>query len=304
MGKQIEQIEGVLKRIIFKNDSGFIIGAFLDEYNNKFTGLGTMINPQIEMNYIFSGYYEENHKFGEQFKFIDYETVIPVDASGIFKYIVRICKFVGSTVGNKIIDKYGANTLKIMKNQPEKLAQEISGITLDRAKKIQSTLLENEKTEKIMIELGLMLDIPGMRKSLQADLIKTYKSNSVEIIKENPYILTQFAGIGFPLADRVALNIGFARDSIERKKAVVLHCLKENMQAGSVWISSNDLTIKIQELIQVPDLRAGIDILLKDKIIVHYDKIQGFYALAIPAQDESFIAEKLMEMNSWRQYKI
>lgn len=299
--KTTEQIEGTLNKIVFKNDSGFIIGSFTDKNNNKFTAIGTMINPQINMDYIFSGYHEENHKYGEQFKFIDYEALIPVDTSGIFKYIVRICKFVGSSVGNKIIDKYGDQTLIIMKTNPKKLSKEISGITLTRALKIQSTLLENEKTEKIMIELGKMLDIPGMRKSLQSDLIKEYKSNAVAIIKENPYILTQFSGIGFPLADRVALNIGYARDSIERKKAIVLHVLKQNMQEGSVWIKTDDLLIKIQELIQVPDLKAGIECLMKDNIIVfcedHYNNMHnGYYSLAIPAQDEMFIAEKLAEM--------
>ena len=169
MSNNPETIEATLSRIVFQNDNGFIIGAFTDEHNNKISGLGNMVNPQVNMNYILTGYYEDNHKYGEQFKFSFYETVIPVDINGVFKFIVRLCKFVGPTVGNAIVDKYGEKTLLIMKTNPEKLSSEISGITLTRAKEIQATLLENENIEKVMVELETILDVPGMLKKCQVN---------------------------------------------------------------------------------------------------------------------------------------
>jgi len=287
-----ETIEATLSRIVFQNsDTGFIIGTFMDEHNNRISGLGNMINPQINMNYILTGYFEENNKYGEQFKFSFYETVMPVDTSGIFKYIVRICKFVGPAVGNAIIDKYGEKTLSVMKSNPEKLSSEISGITLARAKEIQSVLMENEKTEKVMIELESILNIPGMLKKLSSELIKEFKSQAAEAVKANPYILTSFRGVGFPLADRVALNIGYARDSIERKKAACMHCMKENMQEGSVWISEENLINNIHVLIQVPGLSDGVGVLVGEGVIV---KDEGFYALDKPAMDEILISDILM----------
>jgi exodeoxyribonuclease V alpha subunit len=254
-----EVIEATLNRIIFQNtDTGFIIGAFVDSQGNKLSALGNMINPQVNMDYILTGDYEHNQKFGEQFKFVFYETVLPIDPSGIFRYITRICKWVGSSVGNAMVDKYGDQTLITMKTDPERIATEIHGITLTRAKEIQATLLENEKTEKVMVELESMLDIPGMLKRLPSELIKRFKSQAAEFVKVNPYILTEFNGVGFPLADMVALKNGYARDGIERKKAVCLHCIKENMQAGSVWISEANLMENMTALVQVYDLEDGI----------------------------------------------
>lgn len=295
MSKTDKTIEGTLQRIVFSNDTGFVIGAFTDKHNNKFTALGSMINPQVDLNYMFSGYWTEDHRYGEQFRFSSYEAIVPIDTSGIFKYIVRICKFVGSTVGNKIIDKYGDRTLVIMKTSPKQLAREISGITLDRALKIQTVLLENEKTEKIMVQLEKILDIPGMRKDIQGKLIKEYKSNAVAIVKENPYILTQFAGVGFPLADRVALNIGFARDSIERKKAVSIHCLKENMLSGSVWISKDNLIFAMQSLVQVSNIEDGINDLVESGVVV---EDSSFYTFAYLAKAENYIAGILMTLRT------
>jgi exodeoxyribonuclease V alpha subunit len=137
-----------------------------------------------------------------------------------------------------------------------------------------------------------------MRKSLQAELIRTFKSDAAEIVKQNPYILTDFSGIGFSLADRVALNIGYARDSIERKKAVVIHCLKQNMQEGSVWISGKLLINNIQVLIQVPGLGDGVEVLVDEGVIVadsdSYDDM--YYAFVQVAIDELFIADVLINM--------
>lgn len=293
-----ETIEGMLQRIIFKNDTGFIIGAFLDKNNNNFTALGNMINPQVNMEYIFSGTWQDNHKFGEQLKFHSYETIVPKDENAIFKYIVRVCKYVGGAVGNSIIDKYGDQTLTIMKADPDRVASEIKGLSLDRAKKIQSSLLENEKTEKVMIELETILDVPGMRKNLPGELIKVYKSGAAEAIKDNPYILTQFSGISFFIADRVAVNVGTPRDSVERKIAATKHALLENSQNGNIWILGSELLLKINELIQVPGLKQGLEWLVDENVVMEDN---GYYAFMSHAEDEMLISDKIVEMINFKK---
>lgn len=293
-----EILEGSLQRVIFKNDSGFIIGAFMDKNNNPFTALGNMINPETGMDYILTGKWQENARYGDQLKFHAYETVMPSDINGIFKYIVRTCKFVGGKIGNDIVDKYGEKTLEIMKTNPILLSCEIKGITMQRAKEIQTILLENEKNEKIMIELESMLDIPGMRTTLPAKLIEIYKSNAAEVVKDNPYILTSFRGVNFILADRVALNIGFARDSIERKKSAARHVLSENMRNGSVWMYKDECLIGINALIQVSNCGEGLTCLVEEGVLV---KDNDYFAFDGPAGDEMLIAEKIIEMINFRK---
>lgn len=263
MGNENEQIEATLEQIRFQKD-GFMIGGFVDKHNNRLAALGNMVNPQIGLGYLMTGFWDENPKFGDQFRFSMYETVLPVDENGIYKYIVRVCKFVGSAVGQAIVDRYGDRTLTVMKGDPERLAREINGITLDRAKEIQATLLENEETENVMIELGVLLDIPGMRKDVAAKLVKIHRADAAEVVKENPYILTDFRGVGFSIADRVAMHIKFDRDSLFRKEAAVKHILKENLQNGSIWIHRDDLLAGVTRLIQVPEVVQGLDSLANE----------------------------------------
>jgi len=283
---------GELCRIVYKNDNNFLIGSFQGP-TGIFTAIGSIINPQVNMDYSLTGEWQETAKYGEQFKFSKYHSVQPVDINGIFKYIVRSCKFVGSTVGNRLIDKYGKETLEVMKTNPERVSTDISGITLERAKEIQATLINSEENEAVMVELESMFDVPGMRKSLPGDLINIYGNNAGDVIRANPYTLTWFSGIGFALADRVALNLNYPRDGIERKKAATAHAMGEVVKEGSIWISKVDLIEKTRELIQVKLLNAGVDALIEDGSMVEDD---GDVALAKLAQDEKAIAEMLAEL--------
>ena len=295
-----EILAGILQGVIFKNDTGFVILRFMDKNKNPFVAIGNMINPEIYMDYILTGHWQENDRYGSQLRFHAYEMVVPVDANGIFKYIVRTCKFVGGKVGNAIVDKYGEDTLRMLKTNPIMVSMDIKGITPERAKEIQAVLLENEATEKVMVELEILLNIPGMRKAFPGELIKKYKSNAAEVVKDNPYILTSFRGVNFILADRVALNIGFARDSIERKKAATVHALSENMREGNVWMYASDLTMATMSLIQVPDLKDGLDNLVEDGTII---KDGHYFAFSNPAMDEMLIAEKIIKMVNFRKGK-
>ncbi|MCP3944960.1 MAG: hypothetical protein GY710_26260 [Desulfobacteraceae bacterium] len=294
MNVESEQIEGTLDWVFFNYHPGAMAGSFLDQQYKKFSALGTMLNPQIGFGYILTGNWEEHTKYGKQFKFSAYKTILPTDKRLIYNYIVRV-RHVGPSVGNAIVDEYGSRTLEMLKHHPEEVVKKFPGITTDRAKAIQKTLIENEANEHVMIELLSILDVPGMRKDLSAKLIDAYKSDAAEMVKKNPYILTAFSGISFPLADRVALNIGFKRDSLFRKKSATMHIIAENMQAGSTWIYKDDLHIKMSELIQVPNLDDGVKSLVEQNVLIEED---DNYVLSSIAKDECLIADMLIRLEA------
>ena len=290
MGAEIKtnEITGELKHIVFQGENHFLIGNFLHD-KGLITAKGNLASPQIGITYKLTGSWEASPRYGKQFRIDRHETILPQDPSGIFKYLVRICKYVGPSVGNDLVKRYGSNTLHILKMNPDRVAAETKGITFDRAREIQKALLLNETYERVQVELFDLLDIPGMRKSIVHDLIDVYKDNAPAIIKGNPYILTQFNGIGFLLADRVAIiKAGLPRDHIERKKAAAIHTIKENMQDGHIWIERIELISKIKQLIQVTSSEDGIDDLITSGF---FEEIDGQIAMASAASDERAIAE-------------
>ena len=294
MSENKTTITGHLSRVIFSNDETHFIIASFDGESGPFSAIGTLPNAQPGMTYDLTGEWQENKKYGHQFKFNLYHVVEPTDAAGIFKYIVRICKFVGPAVGNQIVDLYQDNTLEVLKTDPGQVAHDIKGITRDRAREIQEELLKHTEYEQVMVKLETLLSVPGMRKSLITDLLKEYKHEAADRVLENPYMLVQFHGIGFALADKVAIiNADFPRDSLERKKAATIHAMKAINQEGHIWIGKEKLIEAVYELIQVKDLGLGLDALLADEVLV---EDAGDIAFAGMAQDEQDVAEMLVNL--------
>lgn len=294
--KDQELINSELIRNIFSNDSGFIIGSFRNlDTQTVFTGTGTIVNAQIGMEYKLFGNWKIAPKYGEQFSFTRFETLIPNNPSGIFKYLVRSCKYVGSKIGQALIDAYGVEALTVLKTDPSRVVQDISGITKEKAMEIQESLLQREASEKTMVELEALLDVQGMLKKVPEILFQQYNSNAPEMIRQNPYFLTSLRGVGFPLADRVALHIGFSRTDIKRKKAVCIHCLRENEQNGSTWIMQSDLLKNMLELVQIVGLEEGIQELIDENEIILDD---SYVALRRSASQERTIARKAAMMNN------
>jgi len=60
------KISGELSKIIFKSDTGFLIGAFTGE--EQFTATGTLINPQTGLDYTLHGDWKDTPKYGRQFR--------------------------------------------------------------------------------------------------------------------------------------------------------------------------------------------------------------------------------------------
>ena len=182
----------------------------------------------------------------------------------------------------------------------EYVVQEVK--TEERAIEIQQTLLDNEKTEAVMVDLCNILNIPGLRKNLPAELINSFGSNAAEIVKKTPYILTSFTGISFILADRVSIDIGVNPMSLDRKKEAAKHVIRENMSNGNVWVEERDLIQETSSLIGVMGCEQGVFSLFEDGIItkkngcVTSGKKFVLYALVDEAEKENKIAQKLAEL--------
>lgn len=258
--KEAEEFTGRLQTIRFQDaSSGFVIAAFVGTFKKNegldiketLTAKGNMLNPQQGLTYKLQLKEAPANKYGQQYVISSYQTMVPMDRHGIFKYITRVCKYVGVSTGSALVDKYGVDTIDVMKKDPQRIANEIHGITPERALEIQTSLLENEKNERIMVELENLLDVPGMRKDLPAALIKEYKSNAAEIVKADPYVLTHFHGIGFIVADQVAIQrVGYSPSGGKRIEAGVKYIIKSEMETtGSTWISGRVIEKRIKELI-------------------------------------------------------
>ncbi|MFH2074810.1 MAG: ATP-dependent RecD-like DNA helicase [Pseudomonadota bacterium] len=243
------QITAHLEYVAYSNGNNFLIGKFNHPDQGVFSALGTLSNPQTGMEYELHGEFTTHPKYGKQFSFSNCRMIQPTDESGIYYYLIRMVKGVGSSIAQDLVDEYGDDTLHILRTDPKRVAGDISGITLLKAQKIQKQLIDIEMEEAVMVELLSILTIPGLRKSLPADLIEKYGYQAAETIRVNPYLLTEFRGVGFMTADRIALQcIGIDPGSMDRARAAVIHIIKEEFRNGHTWVKHTVIEKKLVEL--------------------------------------------------------
>ena len=282
----MDTITGILADIRFSRN-GFLIGLLEDGESV----LGNMSEPVIGQTYRLAGDWVNDPKWGRQFKFSRYATETPQDAEGVYRYLVRVAKWVGPIVGRRIIKVFGDDALTILKEDPQRAADEIKGLTLDRAQEISRNLLANQDREAAVVELESMIGGQHLPKATITTLIETYHSEAPARLRQDPYgTLMEVRGVGFTLADRVAVSsaIGYVRDGLERRQAATLHVLEEAANgAGHTWLPGEKLIKEVQELIGFPP---GPDVRVKliedEEIQVRDDKI----ALAKLANDERDVA--------------
>ena len=286
-------ITGCMLDIRFQRD-GFVIAQFgMDPDRCKVAILGNMINPEPDMQYKLRGRWSEPHPvFGSQFRFDWYESVKPQSTDGIYKYLVRIAKWVGPSVGNKLVEQYGVDTLNILKADPQRVASEVKGITIARAREIQDLLRQNEKTESAVVELEQIFSgVPSLRKGLAMDCVVRWKANAASVVKANPYMLMDLRGVGFITADKVAMHMGFDPDGIQRERACVRYVIEETMQStGSTWINVDALGAACKALID-RECSAGLHAMVGDGQFVI---VNGMASTREMNESETSVAQRII----------
>lgn len=293
-----EVLEGYVEKIIFRNDeNGYtVLNLACDNFEMTCVGSFPFINEGEYLNA--KGIYIEHQLYGEQFQVEGYEIKEPEDLLAIEKYLSSgAIKGIGEVLAARIIKKFKNNTLAIMENQPERLA-EIKGISDRMARDIGEQFYEKRELREAVIFLS-QYDISNTYavKIYNAYGPKRYK----EIIKENPYqIAEDIAGVGFKIADEIAAKVGILQNSEHRIQAGIIYVLLRASNEGHVYLPKQVLIRKAAEILGVDYSSIEYNLtnlyLLKKIIIKEVDKEEQVYS-TIYYYKEKNIAEMLIKLN-------
>ena len=134
----MDEIYGYIERITFHNpENGFTVAQLQQP---KYSGLtcivGTMPAVQPGETVRCFGQWKQHLVHGRQFEVEKYSTEVPADVLGIQKYLGSgLIKGIGPVYAKRITDRFGADTLNVIDQDPSQL-QEIPGIGAKRIEKI------------------------------------------------------------------------------------------------------------------------------------------------------------------------
>ena len=250
-------LTGLISEIIFYNSENAYTVCQIETDDEKIIVVGNLPFVAVGERISVSGEWVFHQEYGQQFKAEFFEKELPKNEADILQYLSSgIVKGVRGATAQKILDKFGADSLDIMADFPERLS-EISGISLKRAVDIGKSYSEQLGVQ----EAVMFLQKYGISPVYAVKVYNRYSTKAVEIIKENPYVLAEeVSGIGFKTADKIAESMGIYGTTAYRVEAGARHCLLEAAQNGHTYLPKEELLIQIASLLNVSEDDAAVAI--------------------------------------------
>ena len=258
---------GTLEKILYSNpENGFIIGTFLTENTIRpVTVKGIVYNNVVHETLNLKGNWENHKIYGRQFSFREFMPVAPKSEEGMIRYLSsEIFKGIGKKTAQRIVNKFGNDTFKIIDSSPELLSK-IKGVN----RKQQKSLLNSWEEQRGLRDVMTFLRGVGISHSFAQRIYAKHGMNSIPLIKANPYLLTDISGIGFLTADGIAHNLGFDKYSPHRAAAGLLYMLEQQVLNGHTCYPLPDLLEKTASelLIEKTSLKEPLNQLIEDRLI-------------------------------------
>ena len=250
MGERVT-IEGTVDTVVFQNEeNGYTVLHLLTDQGEVVTVVGCIPFAAAGESMTITGVWVNHPTYGPQLTAELVERRMPQDEESIVCYLASgVLKGVGPSTAARLVDRFGADTLRIIEEEPEKLTA-IKGVTSKKAMEISAALRSLTGLRRVM-EFLSRYDLPV---TLAMGLLRTYGDETLEKLKDNPYLLTdERCGVDFSDADEIALSMGFDGDSPCRVEAAVLYELNHNLSNGHVFLPRPKLIAATMELIGVTE---------------------------------------------------
>ena len=216
--KKLEELQGTVERVVFRNDDNGWTVLDLEAGDQLHKVVGVLPMASVGETLKLMGGWVDHPSFGLQFRAEYGERYLPTDASAILRYLSSgAIKGIGASTAARIVEKFGDDTLRIMEEDPARLA-EIKGITSTKAKKIGEEFASQFGLREVMLTFSRY----GLTANEALRCWKRWGTSTVSKIEENPYLLCS-AGlyIGFERADQICMGtVSYTHLTLPTKRIV------------------------------------------------------------------------------------
>ena len=183
-----------------------------------------------------------NHpKYGWQYNVDTYEIKVPTDNESLVMYLSSgIFKGIGEKTAKRIVDKFGSETIEILKNEVDLVAT-VKGMTLKKAELIRDKILSSEMNQELIVKLNTY----GFTIKESISLVNIYGLDILNIVNDDIYELIN--EISFDKLDFIFLNI---HDEMHeyRIKALIKHCIYTFcFETGDTIVSKEEIFLRMKK---------------------------------------------------------
>ena len=294
----MEEYKGYVEHIIYRNEENTYTVFEVNCEDGLLTCTGYPLSISEGESCIVTGKTVQHAVYGEQLKVETYRVVPPEGEEAILRYLSSgAVKGIGQALAARIIKRFGGETLRIMDEEPERLA-EIKGISERKAREIAAQTAQKRDLRDAM----LFLQQFGVTNRVALKIWKTYNAQMYTVLRDNPYQLAEdIHGIGFATADEIAAKAGISAQSEFRIRSGLLYTLSTTLAEGSTYLPKEILIRRASELLQVPEELIGIqlDNLAVERRVKIRRKGEEIQVYSVTAwREEQQIARMLAELDA------
>ena len=252
-----ETVEGTIKSVVFHNDeNGYTVlhvetpSEFELARNPEITVVGRTQAVWEGEDVKAEGQWVTDKVHGRQFKADTLTCIAPRSLKGVERYLASgLIKGVGPVLAQRIVATFGEETMHVLQYQSARLS-EVPKLGAAKIRQIRESWHANESMrENLIFGQTYGISITKMTK-----IVRKYGPDAIAIVKADPYRLCRdIWGVGFATADKIALSVGFPKDSPLRARASISYTLEtEADDGGHCWTFENDLLLHAHELTEIP----------------------------------------------------
>ena len=256
------KLEGVVEHVIYENpDTGYAVFE-VDAGGTDIVVAGNVGSVDNGMSITAYGYMVNHPSYGEQFRAETCEASLPQDTAALLSYLSSgVLPYIGPSTAKKIVAKFGADTLNVISETPDKLC-ELKGITPQKAAAISNEFRRMYGVREVIAWMAKF----GLSAQMAVTAYRAFGPATVEALKKNPYMLCgEPLNLKFSQVDGIAAQLQVGQGSDLRIAAGLLYALRHNANNGHTCLPADKLIESTARFIRVePDaVKAGLQSLLE-----------------------------------------
>lgn len=259
---QLQKLEGVVEHVIYENaESGYAVFE-VNASDQDIVVAGNVGGIDNGMHVTVYGRMVNHPSYGEQFRAESCEASLPQDTAGLLSYLSSgVLPYIGPSTAKKIVKAFGAETLNIISETPQKLC-EIKGITPEKAAIISNEFRRMYGVREVIAWFARY----GLSAQSAVTAYRAYGPHTVEALTQNPYLLCgEPLQLKFAQVDGIAAALQFESGSRLRVAAGLLYALRHNAGNGHTCLPRAKLLESTAKFLRVEpqDIEAGLEELLQ-----------------------------------------
>jgi len=249
------------KTLFESPDTGFCVSVFATEEADavptaarskfkkpdsliRFTAVGYRLPNSSAIQADLDGKWKDG-KYGLQLA-VDYcSAIIPPTDEGMIAYLSSgLIKGIGEKTATAIVAAFGAETMHVLENEPDKLLT-VKGISEAKLVKISESLEQSRGIRDIVSLLAPL----GITVNKAVKIKEAFGARAMEMLQTRPFELCAVPGFGFKTVDSIARKAGCALNDPMRVRGALAFALDECSVQGHLYLDKERLCSDAHELL-------------------------------------------------------